>query len=236
MVLRDIAQRPSIIRFSGGIALALALCSGAAAADDHVRWYGTVGAGAAFLTDQDVTIRDTGLPPAGGSLTHDVGVSGSATVGRYFGDDDGGLPRWRAEIELLGFGADRDAFKGAGGSEGLDGRVSGYGGFANLLYRVWARDDMRVWFGGGVGYMSVRMPNDTGSLQNCGCLSPDRANEATWRIKLVGEKRLNERDAVFAELGYVDLPGGSSTSAVGTSTRYDDFGLINLHIGLRRDF
>jgi hypothetical protein len=217
------------------IGAALGLSASAAAAE-HLRWYGTLGAGAAFLTDQDVTIQDPGLPAANGSLTHDIGLSGSATLGRYLGDDDGEAPRWRAELELLGFGADRDRFEGPAGADPLGGKVRGYGGFANLMYRVWERDDLRVWLGGGVGYVSLRMPNDTGSLENCGCLGPDRNGEATWRVKLVGEKRLNERDAAFAEVGYVDLPGGFSATAGGASTRYDDFGLINLHVGLRRDF
>jgi opacity protein-like surface antigen len=205
------------------------------AAADHTRWYGTLGAGAAWLTDQDVTISEAGLPPANGSLSHDIGLSGSLTLGRYLGGDEGETPRWRAEIEAIGFGADRDKFEGAG-SDTLGGTVRGYGGFANALYRIHERDDLRVWLGGGIGFMSVRLPNDIGSLDNCGCLGADRNGEFAWRLKLLAEKRLDERNAAFAELGYVNLPGGFSAASGAAPTRYDDFGLINLHVGLRRDF
>lgn len=233
--------------FSGMLGGSAALAGGpgssspgglAETANASPRWALSLGVGAAYPTDQDVRVDIGGLgQSAPGQVSHDVGVSGAVALSRTLGEGDTDGPRWRAELEALAFGADRRRFDGPGTSAGLRGEVSGYGAFANLLYRVWTRDETRVWVGGGIGYLDVRLPDDRGSIPGCGCLGPDSRGEATWRVKLVAEQRWRADTDLFAELGYTELPGGAAAGGAGTAaTRYDDFGLVNLHLGLRRAF
>ena len=217
----------------------LAILAGPAVAGDTDRsvWYGSAGVGASFLNDQDVGI-DIGLPsPIPGSISHSTGISGAVALGRELGskqDDEYG--RWRAEVEFFGLSAERDDFSAPSLQAGLSGRVEALGGFANVLYRFAGSDVARWWIGGGPGLIRLRVPDDSAAIRGCSCLGPSRDNELTWQIKLVGERSLGDRLKVFAELAYKELPGGQSGGVRAASTRYDDFGLINLHVGLRRDF
>lgn len=216
----------------------------AADAADAPGWYATLSAGAKLGSGSSDTRVDMSGPPVPISLSGQTqwghGPVVSVAVGRQMRSegndaaDDKQLLRlegewWHGRVQRQSV---RVAALNANTSDSMTANAL----FLNGLVRVASTENTRWWVGAGVGIARAELPDASSIAASCGCLGAASGNGAAFRLKAQAERWLSESTAVFAELGYVRLPGISTSGSGFPQTHYDGVGVTHLSVGLRTRF
>ena len=208
------------------------------AAYDEAGWYaaGTVAA-TGFIQGGHPDVTLSGFRPIAlaGSADYGAGFTANATIGRQFrfGTDSDLHVRLEGEYWYGQF--QRTSVQAGRLSVPVNDTLRAQAGFINALVRFAATEQTRWWAGIGIGYAATQIPGLAPQATGCQCLGPESARGLGFRAKIQGEYLMTDSTALFLELGYVYLPGGSVSTA-SSQTRYGGVSLPQIGLGVRARF
>ena len=94
-------------------------------------------------------------------------------------------------------------------------------------------DNLTAFAGVGVGIGRVALP-DAGLRSGCKCVSAASKSSLVYQVRVGMEYRLSETGFAFAQLGYLSLPGATSSGAA--SVTYERRAVAMLSVGYRGHF
>ena len=171
-----------------------------------------------------------------GSADYRNGPAGSLAIGREFvsKNDDEEPKHYRLEAELWMGKLQRTSITIDGTPNARNDAINAQALFANALYRVYRDDKYRGWLGLGIGWGRVDVPSAQDAFPGCDCFGAKTVDGLAYRLKLQVQRDISESSAVFAELGYVRLPAGSTGGL--SATHYGALGVASIGVGFERRF
>ena len=205
-------------------------------------WYSTISGGVLLNPrDSDSSVQLSKTPVAitlDGLMRFNGGQVLAATIGKQWHTNEDNTDKEpkhrRLEVEYWQGRVERSSFDAGVLHAILDDSVHANALFVNALQRVFSTEKSRWWLGAGLGYARVRMPGAS-SLDTCACLNSAEGNGLAAQVKLIGERLLSERTALFLQVGYLQVPG-SSTKTPNSSASHEKLLSGNVLIGFRIRF
>ncbi|NQV69648.1 MAG: hypothetical protein HQ498_06450 [Pseudohongiella sp.] len=209
-------------------------------------WYSTLSGGVLLNPrDSDSTVRLGTAPVAftlDGLMRFNGGQTLAVAIGRQGHTDQNDTTEepthWRLEAEYWHGRIERSSFHVGVLHANLNDSVQANALFVNALLRVYATEKSRWWLGAGLGYARVRMPSAySPTTHTCTCLNSADGNGLAAQVKLIGERLLSDRTALFLQLGYLQVPDSSTSSrTTSSSARHDQLRSGNVAVGIRFRF
>ncbi len=210
-------------------------------------WYGQGLVGQGRSGSQDLDVALGGGVALQGQASLGSGTVYSLAVGRQWlggeRDDDERTP-WRGEVEYWSGSAKREQISLGALTVRPGDTVKASVLFLNGAGRIWETEERgkrtqvplwRAWFGGGVGFGRVSIP-DASALAPCNCLASASGSGAAFQVKLMVERQLSESAQLVLQAGRVWLPEVSTSSGAFPRTTWGTRSVDQLQVGLRFAF
>lgn len=226
-------------RLAAALLLTLAGASAHAQTADEPALYANITLGQSVaVAGGDARVDFGSGVSAAGTIAYDNGAAGSLAFGREFiseNKDDNEEPKhYRLEGELWAGRVQRASMVVNDTPVTRRDAINAQALFVNGLVRFFNGEHYRGWLGAGIGWGRVSVPSAQDAFEGCNCFGEKIVTGLAYRVKLQVQRDLTESTKLFAEVGYIRLPAGSTGSS--PSTHYGALGVTAVGIGLEKRF
>lgn len=194
---------------------------------EHKRFYvsGFLGATDSFSSSADMAFSSAVKSPVTYSL--DSALNWGISAGYQYS-------HFRIEAEIQDIRAESSGAKVGRLQANMTDDLQYYAGFLNAYGLVWLNNDIKAFFGGGIGYASGTSPTIS-MTRGCACTVNGDADGFAWQLRGGLEYNVDNNLRAFVQYSRISLPAPSSGGSY-PRIEFSDVEMSAISAGLRWKF